>query len=72
MDGKHGTVVLQTMHVAGRGVVKGIDGVVLSCAAAGIVRTFIMRLQEPISGVHHPRTLCACDAAAASGEDDSS
>lgn len=42
---------LVTMHVAGRGVVKGIDGVVLSCAAAGIVRTFIMRLQEPISGL---------------------
>ena len=43
--------VLQMLHVAGRGVVRQLDGVVLSCPAAGIVRNLMMRLQEPVAGV---------------------
>lgn len=46
---------LQMLHVAGRGVVPKPDGVVLSCAAAGIVRNLTMRIQEPISGAPHFR-----------------
>eukprot|EP00892_Ulva_mutabilis_P009489 jgi/Ulvmu1/6912/UM031_0119.1 len=42
---------LVMMHVVGRGVVPKPDGVVLSCAAAGIVRNLVMRVQEPISGL---------------------
>jgi hypothetical protein len=39
------------MHVVGRGAIPRPTGVVLSCAAAGVVKTLLMKVQEPFAGL---------------------
>jgi hypothetical protein len=42
---------MQMLHVVGGGRVEAPDGLMLTSTAAGIVRTPLMRLQEPLSGI---------------------
>jgi hypothetical protein len=42
---------MQLMHVLGRGVIPQPAGAVLSCAAAGVVKTPLMRVQEPFAAI---------------------
>ena len=44
-------MLIQVMHVAGRGEIPQPAGIVLSCAAAGVVRTPLMRVQEPFAAI---------------------
>ena len=43
--------VLQMLHVVGAGRLPQPDGLVLSASAVGIVRTPLMRAQEPLAGI---------------------
>lgn len=42
---------MQMLHVVAKGVVPTPDGLIVSATAAGIVRTPLMRLQEPVAGI---------------------
>lgn len=42
---------MQMLHVVGGGRVEAPDGLILSATAAGIVRTPLMRVQEPFAGL---------------------
>lgn len=44
-------VWMQLMHVVGRGKIRQPTGVVLTCTAAGVVKTPLMRVQEPFAAL---------------------